>query len=74
MYSLLSVLILAGQVCSLPQTFNNEIMALSSAIDISNIICSSLEMTSSVVALRDEDIIINSAFQRLVERYRRTLQ
>lgn len=32
--------------------------------------CSRLEMTSGVVALRDEYIVIPSALQRLVERYR----
>jgi hypothetical protein len=62
MYSLLSVLIFAGQVRSLPQTFNNEVMALSSAIYISDIICSSLKMTGSIVALGDEDIVIDAAF------------
>jgi hypothetical protein len=61
------LLSLANQVCPLPQPFNNKLMTLSPTIDILNIISSRLEMTGSVVALRDKDVVIDSAFQWLVQ-------
>lgn len=43
-------------------------MTFSTAIDIFDIIRSSLKVAGCVVALRDEDIVIDTALQRLVQR------
>ena len=42
-------------------------MTFSPTIDILNIISSRLKMAGSVVALRDKDIVIDPAFQWLVQ-------
>ena len=61
MYSLLLVLIVTNQVRPLPQTLNDEVMSLGTAVDVPDIIGSGLEMAGSVVALGDEDVVIDSA-------------
>ena len=42
-------------------------MSLSPTVDISDIVCSGLEVAGSVVALGDEDVIVDAALERLVE-------
>jgi hypothetical protein len=61
MYSLLLVLIVTNQVRPLPQTLNDEVMSLGTAVDVPDIIGSGLEMAGSVVALGDEDVVIDTA-------------
>jgi hypothetical protein len=48
-------------------------MAFGSAIDILDIVGCSLKMACCIVALRYKDIVIDAAFQRLVQGNRRTL-
>ena len=48
-------------------------MALYSTIDILDIICGGLEMAGGIVALGDKNVVIDSAFQRLIKRNRGTL-
>ena len=42
-------------------------MALSPAVDILDIVCSSLEVASGVVTLGDEDVVVHATLQWLVE-------
>jgi hypothetical protein len=74
MYSLALSVLITDQVSSLPQTFNDEFVALGSAIDILDIICGGLEMAGGIVALGDKNVVIDSAFQRLIKRNRGALQ
>jgi hypothetical protein len=69
MYCLYSIHLLSitNQVCPLPQPLNNKFMSLSPTVDIFNIISGRLEMTSSVVALRNEDVVIDTALQWFVQ-------
>jgi hypothetical protein len=53
--------IFTNKVGPLSQALNNQILTFSPAIDILDIICSSLEMAGSIVALGDEDVIIDTA-------------
>lgn len=42
-------------------------MAFSSAINVLDIISGCLKVTSSIVALRDEDVVVYTTLKRLVE-------
>lgn len=70
----LSVLIIADQIGSLSQPLNDELVALSPAVDVLHVICGGLEVAGGVVALGDEDVVINATFQRLIEGNRGTLK
>jgi hypothetical protein len=48
-------------------------MAFSATVYILNIICGSLKVTCCIVALGDEDVIVDTALQRLIQRNWRTL-
>lgn len=43
-------------------------MTLSSAVDVLDIISSCLKVTSSIVALGNEDAVVDTTLQRLIER------
>ena len=43
-------------------------MAFSPTVDILDIICSSFKMAGSVIALRDENAVVDAALQWLIER------
>jgi hypothetical protein len=43
-------------------------MAFSATVDVLDIICSSLKMTCCIIALRDEDVVVDAALQWLVKR------
>lgn len=75
-YSLLAlslVLIVPNQVGSFPQALDDELVTLGSAVDVLDVVGSSLEVAGGVVALGDEDVVVDAAFQRLVEWNRGTL-
>ena len=59
---------LANQVSTLSQALNNKVMAFSPTVDILDIISSSFKMAGCVVALGDEDVVIDTALQWLIER------
>jgi hypothetical protein len=59
--------VITHQICALSQPLNNEIMALSPAVNILHIISGSLKMAGCIVALGDEDVVISTALQGLVE-------
>jgi hypothetical protein len=62
-----SNLLITNQVGALSQPFNDKVMTLSPAIDVFDIISSGLEVAGGVVALRDENVVVHTAFERLVE-------
>lgn len=74
MYSLLSILIIPNQVRPLPQTLNDEFVALSPTVDVPDIVCCGLKVAGGVVALGDENIVIDAALKRLVQWNRGALQ
>lgn len=66
--------VITHQVRSLPQAFNNELMALSPTVDILDVICRGLEVAGCVVTFGDEDVVIHTALKRLVQWNRGTLR
>lgn len=52
---------------TLSKPLNNKSVALSTEVDILDIIGSSLEMAGGIVTLGNEDIIVLAALQRLVK-------
>lgn len=66
-------LLLTNQVSTFPQSFNNQVMALSPTINISNIVRGSLEMTRGVITLGNENVVIETALKWLVQRDRWSL-
>ena len=62
-----SVLIIPNQVRPVPQTLDDELVAFSPAVDVLYVVGSSLEVTGGVVALGDEDVVIDAALQGFVE-------
>jgi hypothetical protein len=48
-------------------------VALNPAIDIPDVVCSGLKVAGRVVALGDEDVVVDTALQRLVEGNRGAL-
>ena len=71
-FSAVPSLFLANQISAFSQTLNNELVTLSATIDILDIICSSLEVAGSIIALGDEDIVIDAALQWRVDGNRWT--
>ena len=63
-----SINCLLSNLDTLSQALNNKILTLSTAVNISNIIGSGLEMAGSIVGLGDEDVVVGSALDWLVER------
>jgi hypothetical protein len=68
-----SVLIISNQVGSFPQALDDELVALGPAVDVLDIVGGGLEVAGGVVALGDEDVVIDTALQRLVEGNRGSL-
>jgi hypothetical protein len=68
-----SVLIVSNQVGSFPQALDDELVALGPAVDVLDIVSGGLKVTGGVVALGDEDVVIDAALQRLVEGNRSAL-
>jgi hypothetical protein len=62
-----SNLLITNQVGTLSQSFNNKVMTLCTAVDVFDVISSGLEVAGCVVALRDENVVVDTALQRLVE-------
>jgi len=57
----------SDKVGPLSKSFDHEFVAFSPTIDILHIICGSFEVTGSVVALRDKDIVIHTTLEWLVQ-------
>jgi len=53
-------LIVGNKVRAFSETLNNKVVSLYPSINILNVICGGLEMASSIVALWDEDIVIDT--------------
>lgn len=60
-------LFLSNQVRSLSQTLNNKFLSFSPAVDVLDIIGSSLKVAACVVAFGDEDVVVDTALQWLVQ-------
>jgi len=60
-------LILINQVGSLSEPFNNKFVSLSSAINILHVIRGSLKMTCCIVALGNEDVVIDTTLKWLIK-------
>jgi len=59
--------VITHQVRSLPQALNNELMTFCPTVDILDIIRRGLEVAGCVVALGDEDVVVHTALERLVQ-------
>ena len=62
-----NLVIITNQVRPLSQPLDNQIMSLNPTVDIPDIIGRSLEVAGRVVALGDEDVVVDAAFEGLVE-------
>jgi hypothetical protein len=60
-------LFLSNQVRSLSQPLNHKFLSFSPAVDVLDIIGSSLKVAGCVVALGDEDVVVDTALQWLVQ-------
>ena len=69
-----SVLIVTNQVRPLPKTLDDELVAFGPAIDVLDIVGGSLEVAGCVVALGDEDVVVDAALQGFVEGDRGSLR
>jgi hypothetical protein len=61
-------LFITNQVGALSQSFNDKLVTLCPAVDVLDIISRGLEVAGGVVTLGDENVVIYSAFQGLIER------
>jgi len=66
-YSQLHFLLLTNQAGTLTESLNHKLMALGPAVDVLHIIGGCLEVACRVVALRDEDVVVEPALQRLIQ-------
>jgi hypothetical protein len=48
-------------------------VALDPAVDVPDVVCGGLEVAGGIVALGDEDVVVDTALQRLVEGNRGAL-
>ena len=65
--------VVTHQVSALSQTLNDELVTLCPTVDILDIICCGLEVTSCIIALGDEDVVVHTALQWLIQGNRGTL-
>lgn len=68
------LVVVTHQVRSLSQTLDNEIMAFCSTVDIFDVICCGLEVAGCVVTLGDEDVVVHTTLEWLIQWDRGTLR
>lgn len=66
-YSQLLLLLVSNQVRTLAQPLDNQLVALSPEVDVLDIVGGGLEVAGGIVTLRDEDVVVDTALERLVE-------
>jgi hypothetical protein len=66
-------ILLFGNADTLSQTLNLELLASAAAINVLDIVGRCLKVTSSVIALGDEDVVILAIFKGFVDGDRRAL-
>lgn len=62
------LVILTYQVRALPQALNDQLVAFSAKVNVSDVVGGGLKVRSGVVALGDEDVVVDAALEGLVER------
>ena len=61
------LLLLANQVRALAQALDNQLVALSPEVNVLNVVGGGLEVAGGIVALGDEDVVVDTALEGLVE-------
>lgn len=67
MWTITLDLLLADQVRTLSQSFNYQLVALCSAIDILDVVGGGLKVAGGIIAFGDEDVVIDTTLEWLVE-------
>jgi hypothetical protein len=67
----METLLLLSNLDTFPQTLNLELLASGAAVDVLDIISGGLKVASGIVALGDEDVVLGSILEGLVDGNRR---